>query len=473
MKNNNTTVLKYKSFNENMLNKILKDILNKLKSFEFLKKFTHINTEFTRCRKLNITTIAQMIFIGISISLSMFLTKFQHNMTNSLSEKYDVTNGKGYTKQAFSKARKKLSFRLFKTLNDIFVFERYALTKTGKRTVKLYKNKYLPIAVDGSTTEVPNTKENIKVYGHTSSQEGARQIARAGVSSLFDVLNKVTIMADIQKYPMNEREILKEQVNKLIDVEVFKNYKLLFIHDRGYFSDEMATFYLEKNYNFLFRLQSNFLKSYAMNMKSNDKYIYIPIINFSKKTEDERVLEWLKKQGETIKLRITKIILCTGEVETLLSNLDINIVSYEDINELYHLRWGIETNYNFLKNILEIEAFSGKTKTVIEQDFYASILCSNIEYAIKELSDENIKAESTEELKHEYQTNKNILNGIFSECIFDLLKASVSNISKIIKYIIEMASRHKIEISDGTKHNPRNKYKSKANKYDLNFRRAC
>jgi IS4 transposase len=97
--------------------------------------------------------------------------------------------------------------------------------------------------------------------------------------------------------------------------------------------------------------------------------------------KDESVLKWLKQQEKTIKLRITKIILCTGEIEILLSNLDMNIVLYDDLGELYNSRWGIETNYDFLKNIIELEAFSGKTKVSIEQDFYAKILCSNIEYA--------------------------------------------------------------------------------------------
>ena len=473
MKNNNTNVPKYKPFSENMLNKILKHILSNLKNPEFLKKFTHIKTHFSRNRKLNIMVIAQMIFVGINISLSMFLTKFQNNMTNSLFEKYNTTSTDAYTKQAFSKARNKLSFRLYKELNDSFVNERYSLTKSAKRTIKLYKNKYLPIAVDGSATEVPNTKENMEIYGHTTSQEGAKQVARAGVSSLFDVINKVTIMADIREYPLDERGILKEQANRLEEIGVFKNYELLLIHDRGYFSDDMVAFYLEKNINFLFRLKSDSLKSYVENIKSNDEYIYIPTKRFLKKVKDERVLEWLESQRETIKLRITKIILCTGEIEVLLSNLDMKIISYDDINELYNSRWGIEINYDFLKNILEVENFSGKTTTAIEQDFYARILCSNIEYAVKELSDREIAIEqSNEELKHKYQTNKNILNGIFSESIFDLFKASDSFISKIIKYIIDTVSKYRVEISDGTEHNPRYKAKKAANKYKLNSRRA-
>ena len=53
----------------------------------------------------------------------------------------------------------------------------------------------------------------------------------------------------------------------------------------------------------------------------------------------------------TIDLRIVTITLQTGEKEVLLTNLPQEIMTIEDLEYIYNKRWGIETNYNTLKNI--------------------------------------------------------------------------------------------------------------------------
>ena len=50
----------------------------------------------------------------------------------------------------------------------------------------------------------------------------------------------------------------------------------------------------------------------------------------------------------------------------------------DDICEIYHQRWGIETNYNTLKNRHYIENYTGKRRITIEQDIYSKFLRYNI-----------------------------------------------------------------------------------------------
>ena len=42
------------------------------------------------------------------------------------------------------------------------------------------------------------------------------------------------------------------------------------------------------------------------------------------------------------------------------------------------MRWGIETNYNTMKNSLNIENYTGKRRITIEQDIYSKFLKYNI-----------------------------------------------------------------------------------------------
>ena len=66
------------------------------------------------------------------------------------------------------------------------------------------------------------------------------------------------------------------------------------------------------------------------------------------------------------------------EKKTLLTNLPETKFKTEEFKKLYHLRWGIETNYNTMKNRLNIENYTGKRKITIEQDIYSKFLKYNI-----------------------------------------------------------------------------------------------
>lgn len=49
-----------------------------------------------------------------------------------------------------------------------------------------------------------------------------------------------------------------------------------------------------------------------------------------------------------------------------------------DFKKLYNLCWGIEANYNTLKNRLNIEYCTGKRRRTIEQEIYSKFLKYNI-----------------------------------------------------------------------------------------------
>lgn len=51
-----------------------------------------------------------------------------------------------------------------------------------------------------------------------------------------------------------------------------------------------------------------------------------------------------------IRVRMVKVLLDTGETEVLITNLyDTSLYTTEELKEVYHLRWGIETFYGYVK----------------------------------------------------------------------------------------------------------------------------
>ncbi len=64
--------------------------------------------------------------------------------------------------------------------------------------------------------------------------------------------------------------------------------------------------------------------------------------------------------NKTYSVRIVRVVLKSGEVETLITNLLENELDTDKFRELYFLRWDIETAFDTLKNKFLIEKFSGK-----------------------------------------------------------------------------------------------------------------
>lgn len=106
----------------------------------------------------------------------------------------------------------------------------------------------------------------------------------------------------------------------------------------------------------MFRISASVYKKEISQMKSNDEFIEIGYeynrLKYYKDCDPE-LYEYLKN-GNKLEVRCVKIVLDTGEVEYLLTNLSKDEFTYDQINELYRLRWKIEVNYKHLKNNLKI-----------------------------------------------------------------------------------------------------------------------
>ena len=96
-----------------------------------------------------------------------------------------------------------------------------------------------------------------------------------------------------------------------------------------------------------------------------------------------------------VRFKITK-----DTYECIVTNLDKDEFSMQDIKELYHLRWEIETSYRELKYDLDLNTLHSKKRNLIEQEIYAKMLlynfCSRITNGI-DIAKRNCK--------YEYQLN--------------------------------------------------------------------
>ena len=81
-------------------------------------------------------------------------------------------------------------------------------------------------------------------------------------------------------------------------------------------------------------------------MTSDDEWVNLRVNGDRlRKIEDETAKKELKEK-KTIPVRISKVLLDTGEIEYLLTNIPQNIITAEEMKEAYFKRWQIEIGYD-------------------------------------------------------------------------------------------------------------------------------
>lgn len=283
-------------------------------------------------------------------------------------QKYLCEKASGYTKQSFSEARHKILPDAFIGLNKSLIELFYS---DGE--FKKFKH-YRVLGIDGSKLQLPNNEQTRQKFGSIRNNLENYEVAQGLASTLFDLENKLIISTEIDRCDGSERKLAMKHIDDML-TQKESNCKNLIIMDRGYPSFEVIKHIENVNIKYLARTKTNFFKEVTQT-RSNDEWVTIEITPSRKKHLKQQ--NCIVNTGDSIVVRVVKFILSNGEEETLITNLSNDEATYDECTGLYFKRWGIETRYDELKNKFEIENFSGKTPRAIEQDYYATILLSNL-----------------------------------------------------------------------------------------------
>jgi hypothetical protein len=342
----------------------------------------------------------------------------------------DLLENPDVTKQAFSKARKKLSPIVFKSLNEKLIIESYS-----DNDITTFKG-YRLLGVDGSTVRLPISDELYKEYG---SDVTNNSIPLARTSIMHDVLNNITIHATLNSYHSSERDMALEHIFELCRITPLINGNYIddiLIFDRGYPSLFIIFLLMHLKKHFVMRCSKSFLAEVNAVLETGtiDTIITIPAFKQGR-TPSPNFAKYLPhlKQDASVQVRITCFDLSSGEQEILISSLvNQDQFTYDDLFKLYGMRWGAEEGYKLYKCIAEIENFSGKSKLTVEQDFFATIFTCNVagllmQEAQTEVEQEHSEAEKPnnatvkiKQRKYVYKINRNVLIGTLKNEIVEI-----------------------------------------------------
>ena len=373
----------------NKIGKVCKIVYDKIQDKNFAEVSKMKEEDFTRNRK-----------VGFAGTMLIALNKTGKGLTSTIRAYREAVKmeTESYSKQAFSKGRMRIKWEAFREIHRITVEEFYK-----EFPYKTYCG-YRVFAIDGTKLNLPYHEETIKEFG---MQKSGGETPQALGSCLYDVLNGVISDALLAPHNGNERELAVQHLEYLSSIRTEKELLLL---DRGYPSAALISGIEANGFHYLMRASNTFAVKLLKKATSDDCII----------------THKFKSSSKTFTLRLIQLHICDQSghesTELLITNIFDKSFQAETFASLYHLRWGIESKYDDIKNKLQIENFSGITPLAIRQDFYATMFLSNLAaMIIFENEKELDQLHNNKQNKYQYKVNVNAVISLLKEKVILML----------------------------------------------------
>ena len=346
------------------------------------------------------------------------------------------------SKPGYLKQRMKLNPAAFVDLYQFHNRNFYSDPEAELYTV----NGFLVLAADGSDINIPTTPETLALYGN-ASKKNSKPCAQIGLGCLYDALNRMIIDADINRVKFNEMAVAEKQIASVR--ETIGDHPFMVIMDRGYPSIPAFLRMIDSKICFVIRLKASDFKAEQQALSSDDEDMDINLTRNRRahymRTADEAIV----MSRDSFPLRMVRVWLDKEhtEYEVLATNLPRDLFPAECFDEIYHLRWRIETAYQTLKDRLQMENFTGTKPILIEQDIYSTIYVSNIAEDIAR----DIEQEQDEHMKNDYKhrmaVNRTLCIGLLkSDLIYILLEKDHRKQDELFQQLYDEISKNIVPV---------------------------
>ena len=341
----------------------------------------HPGKDFSRNRKLGFQRLLLMLLTMEGDCIKEELYRYFGRSTDTPS------------KAAFYKQRKKVKEDAFRSLLVSF---------TQKCQKKLLKGKYSLVACDGSAADIFRNPDDSDTFFEPNGKS-TRGFNQIHINAFFSVLDKK--FTDLLIQPARKRNEYSAFCQMVDRSE--SDTPVIYLCDRGYASYNAFAHVIENGQFFVMRCTDDktekILGFPLDNIRQLDYHVErILSRSQSKKKrlhpEQEEQYRFVCKnvpmdyitQGHPeyrLSLRIIRIELSDSCYENLITNLPELDFDFDDLKDLYRLRWDEETSFRDLKYPLCLKAFhSQKYEYIIQEVWARAILynfCSEIAMAVE------------------------------------------------------------------------------------------
>ena len=329
------------------------------------------SADFTRIRKLGFENLMRFLISMQSDTTAHELLKFFD---------YDIST---LSNSAFYQQRQKLLPTAFPYLLRQF---------NSHFPLVLYKGKYNLVGCDGCEFNIDRNPYDPDTF-HPSSGRSARGFNSMHTISLYDLLSKRYLDCVFQP-GMKKNEF--RAICDLVDRYSYSGCPI-FIADRGFSSYNVFAHAIEKGSLFLIRTKDvNVRRLLKLDTLPDDLDTDVNIIlsrtQSTKKWSRPDFADMYRYVSSEVQfdyimpgscdeyplsLRIVRFQVVEGIFENIITNLPPDDFRADEIKQLYHLRWGIETSFRDLKHTIGTINFHSKKPVYIEQEIWARLILFN------------------------------------------------------------------------------------------------
>ncbi len=378
----------YPAYVRNTLNSIIEDMGKHIKDY-----CSNPDKDFTRKRKLTFETV-----------ISFLVKMGGHSLRDEMLDILDFPKIP-VSVSALSQQRKKI---LPKAMEYLF----HRFTNTCEKAV-LYKG-YRLLAVDGTSLQIATNPND--TLSHFDNVEGKKSYNLLHLNALYDLSSKLYSDAVIQKEKAsNENAALVEMVER-----ADMSSPAIIIADRNYEAYNTLETIVQKGWKYIIRLRESAGIISNISLPEGDFDIPVQMYLTRKKNKTIKQLEaenpgiykympsninfkFLPPGSSGVypcSFRIVRFKISDSATETIITNLDADTFSSEELKNLYNLRWGIETSFRQLKYTIGLNQFQSKKVEYITQEIFARLIM----YNFCELITSNIVIQDKRR-KYTYQIN--------------------------------------------------------------------
>ena len=255
------------------------------------------------------------------------------------------------------------------------IFEAVAKPIATKRTRGAFYRGWRVVAIDGTTLDVPDTAENEREFGRPGVARGKSGFPQLRAVFLSEVGTHAFFHVEAGPYTTSENVLAAKVIGRLTP-------GMLCLADRGYFSYAFWKSTRATDADLLWRVRADAILP-CLERLDDGSFLSKLYPSVSARRRDE----------EGVSVRVVEYTLdgAVGEPQTVYrlvtSILDPLAGPAEDLADLYHQRWEIETAFDELKTHLRGRqvVLRSKTPDLVFQEFYGLLLAH---YAVRGLMHE-------------------------------------------------------------------------------------
>jgi hypothetical protein len=344
-----------------------------LRDPEILQRFRVQATDFTRERVLTWPVVIMVMLRGQKVSLQSAVNKF----FTAIGEVWRVV-----TAGAYRQARQKVQPEVFVHLNAVTCEEYYNRYGADDEVVLWHGQRVL--GVDGSYLNLPDTEETRREFSVQTNQYPGGEQVQALASVLYDLRNDLGLSAALgpkqaEKNLLFETHLAATQQDDIL------------VCDRAYADYRVMAMILAWQCHFVIRFprQSFIVVNAFWASPAQERVVTLEVPTTARAYVSEHQLP------TTLRVRLIKVLLASGEVEVLGTDLlEVRTYPAAEFKTVYGWRWNHETYHDRIKNIFELERFSGKSVQAIKQDFYGVIFLATLESILSKPAQTELTAQS-------------------------------------------------------------------------------